>query len=162
MLFRSQLSNELKYLGELSLFSGDKRFSYYKVDRLLDIRNRADYRAYPCPFPATAWIDFPPAKAKISGLISISGWAYNEDIGVDEVHLILDDQTLATARYGVSRPDVVEAMVVMTDPNAPNLGFELELDSRSWTNGSHQFAIEILNKQGITLRYGDRILTVSN
>ncbi|HAT27178.1 MAG TPA: hypothetical protein DCS89_09200 [Gammaproteobacteria bacterium] len=157
-----QLSNELKYLGELSLFSGDKRFSYYKVDRLLDIRNRADYRAYPCPFPATAWIDFPPAKAEISGLISISGWAYNEDIGVDEVHLILDDQTLATARYGVSRPDVVEAMVVMTDPNAPNLGFELELDSRSWTNGSHQFAIEILNKQGITLRYGDRILTVSN
>lgn len=157
-----ELGDALKYLGELSLFSGDKRFSYYKVDRLLDNSARAGYRAYPCPFPARAWIDFPPPGAEISGLIGVSGWAYNEDIGVDEIRLILDGQTLATARYGVSRSDVVEAMEVMTDPNAPNLGFELELDSRNWTNGSHQLAIEILNKQGITLRYGDRIVTVSN
>ncbi|MCH7670579.1 MAG: glycosyltransferase family 39 protein [Proteobacteria bacterium] len=157
-----QLGDTLKYLGELSLFNGDKRFSYYKVDRLLDTSAEADYRAYPCPFPARAWIDFPPAKAEISGLINVSGWAYNEDIGVDEIRLILDGQRVGTARYGVSRSDVVEAMNVMTDPNAPNLGFELELDSRNWTNGSHEFAIEILNQQGITLRYGDRIVTVSN
>ena len=107
-------------------------------------------------------VDYPPPGAEISDLIGVSGWAYNEDIGVDEIRLILDGQTLATARYGVSRSDVVEAMGVMTDPNAPNLGFELELDSRNWTNGTHELAIEILNQQGITLRYGDRIVTVSN
>jgi hypothetical protein len=157
-----QISDALKYLGELSLFNGDKRFSYYQVDRLLDTSAQAELRAYPCPFPTRAWIDFPPAKAEISGLINVSGWAYNEDIGVDEIRLILDGQSVGTARYGVSRSDVVEAMNVMTDPNAPNLGFELELDSRNWTNGSHEFAIEILNQQGITLRYGDRVVTVSN
>lgn len=157
-----QHSDRLEYLGELSLFSGDKKFSYYRAQQLLDNSANPDYRAYPCPFPARAWIDYPVAGDEISGLINVSGWAYNEDIGVEEVRLIVDNQTRTSARYGSSRIDVVEAMLVASDPNVPNLGFDIEFDSRDLPNGRHELAIEILNAQGITLRYGHRIVNISN
>jgi hypothetical protein len=155
-------SDRLEYLGELSLFNGDKKFSYYRARQLLVSSDNPDYRAYPCPYPAMAWIDYPVAGDEISGLINVSGWAYNEDIGVVAIRLLVDNQALGSARYGSSRVDVVEAMVVESDPNAPNLGFDIDFDTRDLANGRHELAIEILNAQGATLRYGARVVNVSN
>jgi 4-amino-4-deoxy-L-arabinose transferase-like glycosyltransferase len=152
----------LSHLGELSLFNRDKVFSFYKADNLVSANSNESYRASPCPFPAQAWIDYPEADDTLSGIVNISGWAFNEDIGIDKVDLVINDSTVASAQYGISREDVVTAMSVATDPNAPALGFSITLDSSQLQNGSVELAIDLTNKQGIKTRYGERSVVIEN
>ncbi|MFN3162733.1 MAG: hypothetical protein ACE37N_04460 [Pseudohongiellaceae bacterium] len=49
-----------------------------------------------------------------------------------------------------------------TDPNAPALGFGGQWDSRQVANGNYRLAIEIRNRQGSVLRYGERSIAVDN
>lgn len=154
--------DQLQYLGELALFSGDKTFSFYKANSLIDNSDRPQYRSSPCPFPAQAWIDQPSPGEELNGEINIAGWAYNEDIGVDAVFLLIDGKRIDSINYGVNRPDVVEAMQVLTDPNAPALGFDYSFDTRNLPNGTYNLAIEISNRLGMVVRYGEREISVAN
>lgn len=152
-------AHAVRHLGDLSLFNGDKRFSFYRADAL---HARQPTRARPCPFPMRAWIDSPGTGSTVSGTVAINGWAYSEDIGVDAVRLLLDGRAVQELNYGVPRPDVVAAMAVTTDPNAPELGFSGRWDSQTVTNGTYRLAIEIRNRQGSVLRYGQRTIRVAN
>ena len=152
--------DNLSHLGQLSLFNKDKMFSFYKANSLVSIDK--DYRARPCPFPAQAWIDHPPANQILNGLVTVSGWAFNEDIGIDQVDLIIDDTIIASAQYGIPRQDVVNVMSVSTDPNAPGLGFTLLLDSSQFSDGTSELAIDLINKQGTRTRYGKRTIYFQN
>lgn len=152
-------SEHIQHLGDLSLFNGDKAFSFYSADRL---QPRQDSRARPCPFPMRAWIDAPAEGSSLSGPVSVNGWAFSEDIGVAEVSLLLDGKPVQQLDYGIPRPDVVTAMAVDSDPNAPNLGFGGQWDSRTVNNGRYQLAIEIRNRQGSVMRYGAREVRVVN
>ena len=154
--------DNLSHLSKLSLYSGDKEFSFYKANTLVNATNDENYRANPCPFPAQAWIDYPEANATLSGSVNITGWAFNEDIGIDQVDLVIDDSIVASAQYGITREDVVSAMAVNTDPNAPALGFSTTLDSSQFQNGSAKLAIDLINNQGIRTRYGERSVFFSN
>lgn len=154
--------DNLSHLDQLSLFNRDKVFSFYKANNLVNINNSADYRASPCPFPAQAWIDYPPANQVLNGIVTVSGWAFNEDIGIDQVDLIINDTIIASAQYGISRQDVVNVMSVSTDPNAPGLGFTLSLDSSQFQEGTSELAIDLVNKQGTRTRYGKRTVYFEN
>lgn len=154
--------DHLELLDELSLFSGDKHFSFYKADRIVDRSDTPDVRSSPCPFPPRAWIDYPEANDSLSGNVTISGWAYNEDIGIEEVRLLLDQNSIGVFDYGSNRLDVVDVMRVTTDPNAPNLGFNYQLDSTLLQNGEHTLAIQIVNRQGSSTIYGERTVSVAN
>ena len=99
--------DQLNLVDELSLYNGDKAFSFYRANRLI---SEASNRAQPCPFPPRAWIDFPAENDVLSGVVNVSGWAYNEDIGIDSVELIIDGAVVGRTNYGMSRPDVVTAM----------------------------------------------------
>ena len=155
-------TEQLTHLGELNLFNGDKRFSFYRGRALYSTDNPEQVQTSSCPFPAIAWIDTPEPGAEISGIVNVNGWAFNEDIGIASISLLIDNEAVGLADYGGSRPDVVELMQVQSDPNSPNFGYSTSFDSNHLENGSHQIEIEIRNHLGISKRYGERRIDVNN
>ena len=155
-------SNNLSFVQEFSLFNGDKSFSYYIVDELIDSAHPSAKRAFPCPYPAAAWIDAPTPNQQINNIFTISGWAYNEDVGIDEVQVLMNDKVITNVAYGVFRGDVVEAMQVKTDPNAPELGFRVDLDTQAFENGSYELELNLVNKLGESTRHGKRKISINN
>ena len=109
-----------------------------------------------------AWIDSPLADARISGNLQVSGWAYNEDIGIASVELLIDGKIVKTLDYGIARDDVVSVQAVTTDPNRPHLGFGGDLDSSLFDNGRHRLAVRILNKAGSQRVFGEREVFIQN
>lgn len=157
-----QLSEDVRYLGELALFNGSKRFSYYKARLGPQQTALSGSRYHPCPFPAQAWIDTPLAEATLHGTVPVAGWAFNEDIGIASVYLVIDETRVAQLEYGGNRPDVVEVMQVLSDPQAPALGFDGVFETGEFPNGRHRLKLEIINNQGMTLYYGERSVTIEN
>ncbi|HJO12897.1 MAG: hypothetical protein CMQ17_13290 [Gammaproteobacteria bacterium] len=152
-------TDQLEFLEQLNLFNGDKRFSFYKANR---ITSRAGAGTSPCPYPSQGWIDRPVDGDRVSGVMLISGWAFNEDIGVEQIFLVLNGTRFQQVSYGRPRPDVVEAMGVDSDPNKPGLGFSYSLDTQTLKNGSNSIALEIINNVGEVQLYGEREVIVSN
>lgn len=155
-------TKQVTHLGELNLFNGDKRFSFYRGSELYSIDKLDQTQTSSCPFPAIAWIDTPEPGAELSGIVEINGWAFNEDIGISRISLLIDNEEFAQAHYGESRPDVVEVMQVQNDPNSPNLGYSSNFDSTRLKNGSYQLEIEVRNRLGISQRYGKRRIEINN
>ena len=155
-------TERLTHLGELSLFNDDKRFSFYRGVALRSTDSLEQIQTSACPFPAIAWIDTPVRGAELSGIVDVNGWAFNEDIGIESITLLIDSEAIGRVDYGGSRPDVVEVMQVQSDPNSPNIGYDYNFDSNQLDNGSHQLEIEIKNHLGITQRFGERTVEVNN
>lgn len=155
-------TERLTHLGELSLFNDDKRFSFYRGVALHSTDSLEQIQTSACPFPAIAWIDTPVRGAELSGIVDVNGWAFNEDIGIESITLLIDSEAIGRVDYGGSRPDVVEVMQVQSDPNSPNIGYDYNFDSNQLDNGSHQLEIEIKNHLGITQRFGERTVEVNN
>ena len=155
-------TERLTHLGELSLFNDDKRFSFYRGVALRSTDSLEQIQTSACPFPAIAWIDKPVRGAELSGIVDVNGWAFNEDIGIESITLLIDSEAIGRVDYGGSRPDVVEVMQVQSDPNSPNIGYDYNFDSNQLDNGSHQLEIEIKNHLGITQRFGERTVEVNN
>lgn len=155
-------TEQLSHLGELILFNSEKRFSFYQGRTLHSIDSLEQIQTSACPFPAIAWIDTPERDAELSGIVSVNGWAFNEDIGIDSITLLIDSEAVGRADYGGGRADVVEVMQVQSDPNRPNIGYNYRFDTNQIDNGSHQLEIEIKNHLGISQRYGGRTIEVNN
>jgi hypothetical protein len=129
---------QVEHLGTLHLFAGDKAFSFYKGSALDPDSNQSSA----CPYPAIAWMDAPARDAEIHGVMAINGWAFNEDIGIERITVLIDGEPIADVEYGGSRPDVVEVMQV--------------------ENGRHQVELEIRNRLGVLQRYGKRTVEIKN
>lgn len=152
-------SSSISAIDELSLFNGDKTFSYYRVDSISTTQRSP---AFPCPYPIQAWIDRPEAGSELQGEIEVAGWAFSEDIGIESVSLLIDGEVIASADYGIERNDVVSVRDVRTDPNSPNLGFGIRFNSGDFENGEHQMSLLIKNKLGTEVSFGARPIVVSN
>ena len=155
-------TGRLAHLGELSLFNGDKRFSFYRGAALHSIDSLEKIQTSACPFASVAWIDTPSRGAQLSGIVDVNGWAFNEDIGIESITLLIDSEAIGRVDYGGSRPDVVEVMQVRSDPNSPNIGYNYNFDSNLLGNGLHRLEIEIENRLGIKQRFGERTIEVNN
>ena len=155
-------TGRLAHLGELSLFNGDKRFSFYRGAALHSIDSLEKIQTSACPFASVAWIDTPSRGAQLSGIVDVNGWAFNEDIGIESITLLIDSEAIGRVDYGGSRPDVVEVMQVRSDPNSPNIGYNYNFDSNLLGNGLHRLEIEIENRRGIKQRFGERTIEVNN
>ena len=140
----------LEFLSQLSLFGGEKVFSYYRADTI---------GATPtglCPLPSLGWVDAPQDGARVSGSLTVSGWVINEGLGVDRVEVELDGATIGLAQYGQPRPDVVEALSAVDDPNAPMLGYTLTLERSVLPSGKSRLRIKTTGKTGEVQYFGDR------
>ena len=152
-----ELADSLEQVGQLTLFNGDKQFSYYRGLSILPLAAESEM---PCPYPPRAWIDQPEPGASLSGTAVVSGWAYSEDLGVARVLLYLDGENIAQFDYGLPRPDVVEARELRTEPNQPNLGFQTSIDTSEFAPGRHELAIRIIDSRGNATWYGLRSVLV--
>ncbi len=153
------LFSELTLVDQLFLYQGDKIFSFY---RGRDIRADAGNTATSCPRPSHLWLDRPAANETLSGNYTISGWALNHGFGVSRVRVLLNGEVVGDMRRSVAREDVVEIRQAQDDPGAPNLGFELMLDTRKFANGRYQLALEVVSGAGERQLGATRQITIAN
>ena len=144
------------FTEQLELLSREKRFSFYRVNSLLPEPGQTTVAGPGCPMPPQGWIDEPADGATVSGTLRISGWVFNEGVGLKEVRVLINDQEAGIASYGLPRPDVMEIMGVKSDPNRPDLGFNIELDVSALAPGEHWLALLLVSNSGEVQRYGDR------
>ncbi|MEC7604979.1 MAG: hypothetical protein VYD68_00340, partial [Pseudomonadota bacterium] len=139
-----------------------KAFSFYVIDKLVMSEPGLTGRAQPCPYPIIAWIDTPDNEAVVRGQLTVAGWSYSEDLGIEAVELMLNGETIHPLHYGVPRPDVVSKQGVMSDPNRPNLGFTGTLDSLNVANGTYTLSLRLRNRAGEARNYGERQIVIDN
>lgn len=146
----------LEFVDQLTLFDGEKAFSFYHGS---NIGGNSTTNA--CPKPSLGWVDQPVADATVEDVLTISGWIINEGLGVGTVEVLIDGYPVGMARYGTARPDVVTAMQVVNDPNAPNLGFEFSIETSALPSGKVEMSLRTTGVSGETQIFGTREIEIS-
>jgi len=99
-------------------------------------------------FPVGALTSHKP-NDHLSGIVTVSGYAYSPGGQVTSVTILMDGQALANAAYGAPRP---EDCAKLTNVAAcPNIGFSGILDTRNLPNGPHVLGVLIRNDQGLSI-----------
>jgi hypothetical protein len=89
---------------------------------------------------------------RLSGIVRISGYAYSPGGTIppaNGVLLVVDGAGLNYAQYGQPRP--VECGTLTGVAACPNIGFTIDLDTRTLTNGNHVIGVRILNSAGLSV-----------
>lgn len=146
----------LQFISQFSQFEGAKVFSFYRGDGRGDL----DSSEYICPKPTLGWVDQPLADAEIKEQLIVSGWAINEGNGLSSIAVLLDGEIIGEANYGLPREDVVTAMNVQTDPNAPNLGFDFAIPVTELPRGRHMLSLQATGVSGEVQIFGQRGITL--
>jgi len=97
-------------------------------------------------FPVGA-VTSPKPNDRLSGIVAVSGYAYSPGGRVTSVLLLVDGTTVAAGQYGLPRPDICAALPDVTA--CPNIGFTVNLDTRTLTNGDHVIGVRITNDAGL-------------
>ncbi|HMF08830.1 MAG TPA: Ig-like domain-containing protein [Thermoanaerobaculia bacterium] len=98
--------------------------------------------------PSIGFIDSPSPYEFVQGIIPVSGWAFdfngihtNSSGVTDGVEVDIDGQVVASAQYGLFRPDVP-----INDPRVganTHTGFFYALDTTKLTDGEHEVVIYV-------------------
>jgi len=113
--------------------------------------------AFPIPFTVKNGTQPTPAGAitsirpndRLSGVVNVAGYAYTPAGRVVNVILIVDGAGIAGATYGQPRPE--ECSTLKDVAACPNIGFSVNLDTRSLPNGPHVIGVFIANDSGISI-----------
>lgn len=82
------------------------------------------------------------------GPLPIEGWAVASQ-GIASIDIMVDNVKLGAAVYGISRPDVCQALG--TYPGCPFVGFQYSLSYLGLSNGSHSLRIIAKDSLGSTI-----------
>jgi len=127
----------------------------------------------PVPFTVKNGSQTPPIGSitsikpndQLAGVVQVSGYAYSPGgtISTSGVVLLVDGTSFATpAQYGLPRP--VECGTLTGVAACPNIGFNVNLDTRFLSNGNHVIGVRITNSAGISVvvpnlaRYGMNVV----
>lgn len=88
----------------------------------------------------------PAHNAQLSGLMRISGHAWDPSGRIVSVVLSIDNEVREVVPYGRPRPEVCAELPDVAA--CPNIGFELEFDTRRLSNGPHIVSISLTNDRG--------------
>ena len=91
-------------------------------------------------------LETPRRNDRLRGTARISGHAYDPDGRVTTVSLLVDGQLLTTVPYGLPRPEACAQL--QQTAACPNIGFELDLDTRRIANGPRVLGIRLLDDRG--------------
>ncbi len=91
----------------------------------------------------------PTNLQRVSGVLNISGHAYDPDGRFLLVYLLIDNQIRATLRYGNARPEVCATLSGI--PACPNIGFDGTFDTRLLSNGPHRLGVLLLDGDDATV-----------
>ena len=89
---------------------------------------------------------------RLSGVVQASGYAYSPGSTISSttgVLLVVDGVGLALAQYGLPRP--AECATLSGVTACPNIGFNVNLDTRMLTNGNHVIGVQITNSAGLSI-----------
>jgi hypothetical protein len=79
------------------------------------------------------------------GMLGVTGWAL-DDNGIASVDIVIDDQVVQRAAYGVRRPDVTRRKPGFPDSNAP--GFQAVINTTHFMNGKHTMSVLVTSNAG--------------
>jgi hypothetical protein len=100
----------------------------------------------PVNLPPVGDILAPQNNSTVSGIITVSGYAYDPDGRVASVLLIVDNVSRGAATLGGDRSAVCANL---TDVAAcPNIGFEINFDTRTLANGLHSLRLRAVDASG--------------
>ena len=111
--------------------------------------------------PTLVDVDAPSNGNTYSGsAVSASGWAIDATATISQVVLQVDGNTVGTATYGGSRPDVCN--VYPGYPGCPNVGWNFTLNTTNLANGAHQLIAVATTSDGRSTSSGPAQFVVSN
>lgn len=102
----------------------------------------------PCTLPAMAWLDAPGDGDTVSRRFTVDGWAFKDGVGLARVEVLIDGRPVATARYGLPRPDVAGYWKISRDPQHPNVAFRAEVDAGALPPGRHWLGLRLHGRDG--------------
>jgi len=86
---------------------------------------------------------------RLSGTVTVSGYAYSPGGFITSVFVLLDGGAVALANYGDPRPDDCAKLTGVTA--CPNIGFSATFDTRTISNGPHVLGVFIRNDRGLSI-----------
>ena len=110
-----------------------------------------------------AKIESPVDGARITGALTLTGYALIETLRVTAVDVLIDGLSFPGTRYGLARADVCTALK-STSPNCPGVGFSASIQTRlvnpPIANGKHSVQIRVRDETGRTTVFPDAPLTI--
>ncbi len=97
----------------------------------------------------TGVLTSPRPGERLKGTVRISGHAWDRDGRITRVGLVMDNILVAIVPYGRPRPQECAQLPDVTA--CPNIGFEMDYDTRALTNGLHTLGIQLTDDRGATV-----------
>lgn len=89
----------------------------------------------------------PKNNDKLSGTVTVTGYAYAPGFRVTSVFIVLDNAFLiGSAKLNQPSPDVCAGLTGV--PSCPNAGFTFTLDTTHLLNGPHLLGVEVIDENG--------------
>ena len=104
-------------------------------------------------------LETPDYRATLNNTATGSGWAL-DNVAVTTVEVLIDNQKITEAIYGLSRPDI--AIVWGSFPNAGRSGFNFSIDTTRFSNGEHSLVVRVLDAAGNATLIGARPVIFQN
>jgi hypothetical protein len=109
------------------------------------------------PLPPYGFLDVPLNGDTLTANANIAGWAWALP-GISSIDVFVDGTRIASATYGVPRPDVATAQ-----PGAPgNTGFQYSLDTTKFPNGGHSIIVKATDNAGHVATFSTKQVTFAN
>ena len=152
------LFESANYVDEQKILNGKKRFIFLSGNKLITENSDTDIRVKKktCQLGIISCLEETLQGSRVSGLVTVYGWAVQDDNGIDGVEIIIDHKETYAARYGISRMDVNKTYPDSTDLNQPNVGFLFYWDTRKVKPGKHLMVVRITPKEGKQVTIHDR------
>ena len=104
-------------------------------------------------------LETPDFHATLSNIANGSGWAL-DNVGVTQIDVLLDNQKVAEAIYGLSRADIGATWGAF--PNAAHSGFNFTIDTTKFTIGEHTLSARLIDAAGNSTLIGARTILIQN
>ncbi len=106
-----------------------------------------------CVAPAMAWVDAPAESDAVGRRFPVQGWAFKDGVGLSRVEVLIDGAPVASADYGLARPDVQGFWATWraggsTDPQQPKVGFRAEVDLGGRPPGRYRLGLRLHGRDG--------------
>jgi hypothetical protein len=90
----------------------------------------------------------------LSGVVSISGYAYSPVGRIISIILMVDGSAVSLVQYGLPRPQECATLLIAA---CPNIGFNVNFDTRTIPNGNHVIGVRITNDSGLGITVPDQV-----
>lgn len=110
-----------------------------------------------CDLPAIAYLDQPRPGSRVASPVTVAGWAFDDDMGIASIQVIVDGKVHSEAQYGLSEPGVGELFPASTDAAHPDVGFTATV---ALPPGAHTLAVELRSRDGTSRRLRSVPITV--